>query len=535
MRRLVPLLLLAFFSVHLPVFAADDKPKNNISWRLRDLYYHDANGTIVQLELARKLLVRFTREISNEEKTALLAEFSPIAQKEQPGNPSRIVFSFNESTSLSDILDAANKITASGNAEASLVFFVDNIEAVLEGVVIEPKIVLTPDRLKARMQKYGGFTLRQAVSENGSWIFLIDEVKPPLNLLVLTNLISNDIWVRRAYPRFKFLHDPIVASINVEPVSGTIGETRTIIFTVKIFDSAITLSTEYPEFGAGLFRPIQGSPSSPLSIRHVPGHLFELVGDPVRHPVKQEKRSRVYTTSWKFKHYAVGEWVIHPLTVPYTKNGVAQEIKSSGFTLVVNSQIGNLNITDMPNPRSLIYFSEKSEAPPIAALPPVPSYWFDAWTSHADIIARYAGFAGMLLGTLPVAGAAVLVVCVVKRNRKKARERRYRVKHIEELLQEAYANHSYAKYDEALSFMFAALFPDLPLHPAWEDVKNNDGACEVFGGETMAHLEMVFGKLSRRYASNFTPSTEDIMKLHESMCSIFDTVKRVLKMEKEVR
>ena len=534
MRRFLRVLFLALCLAPVAVSAEEIKKEKYLEWYARDLYYHDADGTIVQMELAPKLSVVFTREMTKEDKAAFLAQFSPIAEMEQPGDSSRTLLQFQASITPAALLETANKMSVSGKVEAYPVFFVDNIEAVLEGMVVEPKIVLTPNRLQERMQKYGNFAPRQILNENGTWVFLVDEVRPPLNLLVLMNLFSKDSWVKRAYPRFKFLHDPIIASIVVEPVSGTVAEVRTVTFTIKIFDPMITLSTErLPEFGRGLFMPIQGSPSSPPSVRYPPGYLFELMGDPVRPSVRQDRRSRTYMTSWKFKYHALGEWTIHPQTVSYAKNGVDQEIKSSGFTIVVNSQIGSLKITDMPVPRSLIHPYEKPAADPEVKLPPVPSYWFDAWLTKPELVARYAWFAGIFLGILVLGSIGFILGRGEKIKWEKTALRRGEIGRIRRLLEEASATSSYAKYEDALSAMLVMFFPHLTYRPTWEEIKDDQLVLGILGDETIQLLESVFTELGYRHRRAFSPTADGIAELDGNIRVIFATVKRTRVFRKE--
>lgn len=533
MRRLIRALLLVLCFVSTFVSAEESKKEKYLEWHTRDLYYYDANGIMVQLELAPKLSVRFTHEMGREDKTAFLAEFSPVAEREQPDDSSRLIVQFQESAAPSDILQIANKISASGKAEANPVFFVENIESVLEGIVVKPKTFLSPARLQERMRKYGDFRSRQTLNENGVWVFLIDEVKPPLNLLLLTNLISNDSWVERAYPRFKFLHDPIVSSIMVEPVSGTVGEVRKVTFTVKVFDPSIVLSTErLPEFGNGLFRPIQGSPANPATIRD-PGYLFEQMGDPVRHPVKQERRSRTYAAAWKFRHYALGEWTIPPQPVPYSKNGVDQEIKSSGFTLVVNSQIGSLKITDIPIPRPLIHLVENPAPAPDLTLPPIPSYWFDAWLPKPELVARHTGFAGISLGAAVLVSIGVVLVRGLTGKIKKAAYRRQAVQQVNSLFQEASTTDSYAKYEDAFSALLVLFFPHLTSRPAWEEIKDDKRVLGALGSDGRELLEKVFTELGRRHMRDFSPAPEDIAELNKNIRAVLDRGKWRLVISKE--
>lgn len=533
MRLLYSFLVLCL--VFAPALAEESKKEKRLEWHTRDLYYHDANGMMVQMELAPKLSVRFSSEMTKEARTFLLAPFSPISEVEQPGDSSRILVAFHSSVAPADLLQTANKISASGKAEVAPVFFVDNIEAVLEGIVVESKIVTAPSRMRERMRKYGDFISRQILNENGTWVFLVDEVKPPLNLLVLTNLVSKDSWVQRAYPRFKFLHDPILATIAIEPVSGTVAEMRTVTFTIKIFDPSISLATErLPEFGRGLFMPIQGDVSTPQSVRYPPGYLFEQVGDPLRLPVRQEKRSRTYITSWKFRHYALGEWIITPQAVPYSKKGVDQEIRSSSFTMVVNSQIGNLKITDVPVPRSLIHPSEKLVAIPEVVLPPIPSYWFDAWLSKPELVVRGTRILGILLAVLVLAGAGFVLADRKSRSKRQMVQRRQAIAQAEESLKEAFRLGSYAKYEDALSTLLVVLFPHLTSSPTWEEIKDDKLVLDNFGGDNMQFLEEIFTELGRRHMRDFSPMPEEVERLDSSIEAIFEMADRLSNVRKEM-
>lgn len=486
-------------------------------WHPRDLYYYDADGRVAQLNLAPKLLIRFKKDLTAGERALFFSEFSPVAQKPE-SNGFSVMLEFSASTTPPKLLEMANKASLSGVAEAVPIFLVENIEAVLEGIVVEPKTIVTDSRLYERMKKYGDFSPKQIISENGTFVFLIDEISPPLNLLVFANLIQNDSWVRHAYPRFRFLHDPIIANLTVEPVSGTVGEVRTITFTIKIFDPAITLSeNELPEFGKGLFMPMQKQ-------SYPPGYLFELLGDAAKLPIKLEKRSRTYTISWKFRHYALGEWTVPPQPISYVKNGVPQEIVSSNFTFIVNSQIGNLNITDMPFPHSLIYSSQTPEVISETALPPIPSYWFDRWISSDNYLIRYAGLASALLGALGVGVMGILLIKIIGRTYSKKTSYRRLTKQIEDILSSAQNTRSYADYAEALSLILTALFPHLSSRPTWEEIKDDTLVREKLGVEMMKTMEETFYELERRYSRNPTATTESLAMLDKNIRRIREVV-----------
>ncbi|MBI4135012.1 MAG: hypothetical protein HY471_02820, partial [Candidatus Sungbacteria bacterium] len=380
-----------------------------------------------------------------------------------------------------------------------------------------------------RMKRHGEFSVRQTRPENGKWIFLIDEVRPPLNILVLTNLFHQDSWVRRAYPYFKFLHDPITATINVEPVSGTVGEVRTATFTVKIFDPAIELSTDLlPQFGEGLFHPLQSG-------RQPPGYLFERLGDPVKRELR-DKQSRLYVFSRRFKHHALGEWHISAQPVSFTKNGVPQEIKSSGVTFVVNSQIGALNITDMPQPQSLIHLAEAPAVTPQVELPQAPVYWFDKyrWVADPDGVAKSLRSAAVPLGSFSAAMLYVLFLLWAARGKKQMVERHEKLWRLERRMDGAKAEGSYQKYEEALLAILRVAFPHLPSRPTREGVKADESIRGLWGAEKLGVLGRIFEELDRRYMKDFTPDPKTLLVLDRDIRSLFETVRRDLISGKEV-
>ena len=521
-------LIIALIFIYSTAFAEENTNKKFLEWHMRDLYYYDNKDTMVQLELAPKLLVRFTKELTAEERTLFFSKFSPVAQKPEPGDPLSFILSFNDSTKSPAILEMANKMARSGLAVVSPVFLIENIEAIIEGIEVEPRIILTAERLYERMKKYGDFSSRKTAYENETWVFLLDEVKPPLNLLVFTNLIKNDSWVQRAYPHFKFIHDPIIAFITVKPVSGTVGEVRMVTFTIRIFDPTITLlENELPNFGDGLFKPAQGTFSITSTIKHPSGYLFELIGDSVKTSVKREKRSRTYTISRQFKIGALGEWTIRPQTVSYTKNGITQEIKSLGFTLIVNSQIGNLKITDMPSPRSLYYFVKAPKVTAEPALPNIPSYWFDALMfKKAYEIIKYGRLIGLLLGMIGITVLAMLTIAAVKTIFRKMMSRGLLIKEIKEIIDKARLDRSYADYSEALLRILKDIGPSLSLHPSWEEVKDNERLFRILGKDRFELLKEVFIELERRHMRGFAPEDGGLMKLDKDIHAIFEAVQQ---------
>ena len=517
-------LLIALVFMSSTAFAEESANKKFLEWHMRDLYYYDSKDTIVRLELAPKLLVRFTKELTAEERVSFFSEFSPIAQRPEPNDPFSFILDFNNSTKPHALLEIANKLARSGFVITSPVFFIENVEAIIEGVAIEPKIVLTAERLFERMKKYGDFSSRKTEYKNRAWVFLTDEVRPPLNLLVFTNLIKNDSWVRRAYPYFRFLNDPITAFVTVEPVSGTVGEVRTAILTIKIFDTDITLlENELPKFGDGLFSPMRGILSSPSTMKHPPGYLFERIGGLVIAPVKQEKRSRTYVFSQRFKFGALGEWIIHPQTVGYTKKDDTREIKSSGFTLIVNSQVGNLKIDDMPYPRLLSYSTKVPKVVAKPMLPDIPPYWFDSWMFKKDYeFIKYGRLSSLLLGMVVITILAMLIINSIKIIVRKTTLRGLLIKEVREIIDKASVDRSYTGYSDALSLILKGIAPSFSSHPIWEEVKGNERVLRTFNEKEFELLEEIFIELGRRHMRDFMPSNDDLMKLDKNIRIIFE-------------
>lgn len=526
MRRRTCLIAVCLFTIFVFVFLPYivDAAVNEkfLEWHVRDLYFYDKNDTVVKLEVTPKLFVRFTRKLTAEELTSFFSEFSILAQKPEAGDPLSFTFELDNSTKPFALLDMANKINSSGLAVASPIFLVGNIEAVVEGITVEPKIVLTAERLYERMKKYGDFSSRKTEYENGAWVFLIDEVKPPLNLLVFTNLVKNDAWVKRAYPRFKFLHDPITAFINVEPVSGTVGEIRTATLTINIFDPTMLLSeNELPEFGSGLFMPIQGSPTSPQTIKYPPSYLFELIGEPIKSVVKNERKILTYKISRKFKFYALDEWTIIPQPVSFTKDGIVKEIKSSGFSLIVNSQIGNLKITDMPYPRSLV---STSKAPIVfreTKLPDVPSYWFGSFMPKKDYeTIQYSKLLSLFLGFIGAAILSFTAVFNLSKILKKWEFRRSLTNEIKSIVDAAKEHNSYAEYEKSLSRILTGVVPNLSRYPNWEEIERNENIKKVFKKECLELIRKVLTELGNRHMRNFTPQWDSLDRVDNYMRAI---------------
>ena len=527
MRRIFRLVVLLVFVSSGWVLAEEKQEQKFTEWHLRDLHYYDESGVIKKLEVAPKLVIRFVSTMNAEEKSVFLARFSPVGQGEYPDDPTRIFVEFSGDTSAARLLEIANEMARSGLAEAAPVFVVENLEAIVEGVTVETKIVLGAERILERVKRHGDFSVRQTRSENGKWTFLVDEVKPPLNILVLTNLFHQDSWVKRAYPHFKFLHEPVTAAISVEPVSGTVAEVRTVTFTVKIFDPAIELSADLlPQFGEGLFAPLQNG-------KQPPGYLFERLGESGKREFR-DRRGRIYVFSWKFKHHALGEWNIQAQPVSFTKNGVTQEVKSSGFTFVVNSQIGALNITDMPQPRPLIHSAEALTAIPQAELPQIPAYWFDK-LPKPEFWVQYSHHGSVFFGVISLVMFFVVVLSVHIGKRMEKVTRRQRILKIDQTLEQARRERSYEKYNEALSSILTFLFPHLSSHPTWEEVKDDEGIRQTLEANKLEDLEHIFEELNRRHMRNFAVEPEALSDLGKFVGVFFETVRKRLLHGKEVR
>ena len=185
---------------------------HQIRFNAQHFSYHDERNVIQQMQLAPKVGLRFVGEVSEDDQNAFLATFAFISKTKDQKDASRLFLEFAPRTSPHEMQKILNEIADSDIAEATPVFLMNNIEAIVEGVVIQPKTILFAVEIAGRIKRFGEFMLGVPTLQGDVWTFPVTAVKPPLNLFILINLVHEDDWVKRASPLFRYLHDPIVAA-----------------------------------------------------------------------------------------------------------------------------------------------------------------------------------------------------------------------------------------------------------------------------------------------------------------------------------
>lgn len=516
--------MMLFLAVLLSVNAVSWGEEARVRWDLKDLYFYDEDGLMRRLELSTKVRVRFLPSHSAEDRTRLFDRVKPLQIKEDPNGIYVFLLEFAPAVST----DLLNEVSNFDFVEVDPVVFMDNIESVAEGIVVTTKTPVSLPALEKRLRALGDFTIRQAQPAAGGWLLTFDSIKPPLHIFLLANLISQDPWVKRAYPYFKYLHDPIVATQEVLPASGTIGEIRELKLTIRVFHPQIKIDeSNLPRFGEGDFIPKSDS--------RAPGSfLFRLLGDRKRDEHKSQ-RSRVLVYSWQFRHFAIGSasgWIVPSQPVPYEKNGERLKTTSTPAVLVVTSLIGDLKIEDMPPPRLLVidYPKALDASEDKVASPPV--YWFDKLPVGAPNLAKY--FYAVSLGSLFVVGAVILSgafgrLRVFARRRARKRDNVLAVK---VLLQEAetkLSKEAYGKLEEAFRVVCALVLGT----SSFSSFKEFSGSIQSFLPETQELGVRIYRGIEESYRPDFVYSDSRVKELSVMMLDFLGRLQDRIKIEEK--
>lgn len=481
-----------------------------IKWDVRELAFYDEENVLQRLDVAPKILVRFRDQFSNEERNDFVTKLNPAPSevKKDQDDSSGYILLFPIETTAVRILELVGEISSSGFAEATPVVYYNNIEAIAEGIVVKPKTVVMPPSMIQRMKKFGEFKVLQSKPAGSAWLFFFGEVKPPLHIYLLANLINKDVWVERAYPHFRYLHPPITVTVSVEPASGTVDELRTFTLSIKVFDPKIKIrDDELPNFGEGDFGP-KLSGSAP------PNLFWSVVGDKqVR--IIHEKRVETTEISWKFRNYALGEWIISGRNISYEKNTEPAEIEFGQVTFVVTSLIGSLAIEDIPSPK-IVPLPEKPEHKSSPMPLEFPKYWFDRWVPDSFIAYLYGwwfavGSASLtLLWVFYISGSWVAYYVRERSERKDFVEMLYATCDLAE--GDEVSNEVFSKLRDAVFSIFYVSFPDkLSHHPSLKELK--DVLQDGFYRGLWKTIEEVYEILGEGYAPGFQPNREMILVL----------------------
>lgn len=489
-----------------------------IRFDIRDFYFYDESNLTQRVTLAPKVMVNFLKQLPEEDQIAFLNKFPHARQKKDTTQSFRYILEFPVPISEQNLMDILTEVNSSEIAEGIPIVLIDNVEAISIGFVVQSRTPVAPGMLGKHLQKIGEFSIRQAVPEGHGWLFVIDEIKPPLHMYPLINLIHNDPWVKSARPKFQFLHPAIVGRVEVNPVSGTVDEMRTVTLFVRVFDPHINMRTDFlPNFGEGKFKP------NPAPL---PLFFFPAVG--TREPIQEftDDRGRVFSLQWRFRLFTPGEWTIPPQTIPYERFGEQFTITSVSAPFVVTSLIGSLAINDMPSPKLLVLPDTTSDAVVKETPPLFPPRWFDRWISHISPIAKVSYSAAVVLGAIGF-GFAVFWGFVFVDNIFKKKLDSERLIHMwQKTCREACNNvslESYRRLEIVLwDMLFAVFAGKLVPRPALRDVE--ESVRDAFDDAQWNRLCVLYEELGSSYARNFAP---DAAKLHDTSENLLSLIRHL--------
>ena len=478
--------------------------QNITKFDARDFYFYDEANLITRLRLAPKIVVHFLTTTPVEEQNTFLNTFSPSDRKEYPKNSSRRIIGFPSSTSEERIFDMLTDINRSGIARGIPVVLVNNIEAIAEGFVVEPRTPLAPETLSQHLKSISEFSTNQTKQEQNAWLFMIDDIKPPLHIYSLINLIHEDTWVKSVRPQFTYLHAPVIAVLEVMPISGTVDETRVIRLSLHVFDDAIKIREDLlPQFGEGKFI------TDPLP---PPLFFFPSVGERELPRVDRDARGYVMSVQWKFRMFAVGEWTIPSQTIAYERMGEQLTIPSPPGPFVVTSLVGRLAIKDMPSPQVLPTL-EKPNLPAPQKTPQLPLYWFDDWIAHPLSAARYSFFAALALAVVTIIFPLTWGIAAFREKSRKNLEMKMLVAEWMNICREASDKvclESYRKLEDVLMSMLILAFPDmLPRNPVLKDIESF-GARDSFDHDSWDAVCVLYEEFECTHAKDFMPDKQTL-------------------------
>lgn len=493
------------------------------AWHARDLFFYDEAGLAKRLLIAPKIAVEFDQSLSLEAQNSLLAKLPMTSQSRDPKNKFLIFAQFPSDTTTEDLLGFVNQLSAKKGVKAAPVFIVDNIEAVIEGFVVEPKITISHQALQERIGRFGEIDFREILPHGAKMAVFINKVKPPLNVLKLVNLVHNDPWVKQAYPRFLFLHDPIIAELYIDPISGTVGELRKAKLVIRMFDPAITLDeARLPNFGEGIFMPLIGD--QPHATQPAE-YFFKVLADSenrIRHKEeRRDDRSRIMIYTWLFKMHDLGNqngaWTIPEQIISYQKNGAPGEVKSNPVKMIVTPLVGDLKIDDMPPPRILPLPQKKLEIAPEVALPAAPSYWYERWGVNPLTASWYNYRLSAGFGAFALVIFAFLIAPAVRRRAVARRKLERFLIELDIMCKEAVTELSYQKLSLALFRVLSAAFPGkLPPHPTLKLIEDDTEVQRALD-PVRESVRALFAGLEERHKPGFAPNLESAQQLADEM------------------
>ena len=527
------------------VEAASQEPK--VPMRVvspSEFYYFDANGLRIPLALTRSIAVRFRTDKSAEEKQAYLQKYAPSKVRSITSVYPRaeFVLEYAPYIFLEQVAEKLKEMAQDPTIEVAPVFLVDGMEAIVDGVHLETTTPLSAETFRLWLENQFGKSVVHEITPNGSaWhvslrgLFFLDSEKFPLHALSFANLLSTGgtSWIKRAYPKFVFLHAPVIASLSVTPASGTVGEERTVILRLRIFGEKGDVSirdTDIPFFNRGTFKPLSSS---------APPHVWFFE---VRSSERRE-RVQIGPNEWLIEHrYVFGlyapekEWTISGVQIPYTYLGVRRVIDVPTVTLFVRLHLDErYQIEDMPYPPSI----RMPTFPGFSEAEPAPEWrWFDYVASSVGGRGTFAAVLRFIFGASFFAGAVGAIVLVVRVMPQRGRDSGITRTELAHLLGEAHRAEDYktalSLYQEAISKIFYAwnsAFPRQNLtYQFVKDRLKENGEDALIERLKQAGIERVFSTTETRHDASFVDAQtqEKFAYMRDSLESDIKAIQHVL-------
>jgi hypothetical protein len=506
----------------------------------QEFYFYNSNKMRVPLPVSQKAMVRFASvQKTGDEKTAYLKKYSPIEIESITAFYPRAEYTLGylPTVDMKTMVGTIKKLSADQALEVAPVFIVDGMEAVVDGIYIETATPMSRETIMSAIKNAFGSDamIHEITPVGGLWhvslrrLFFLGEKGLPLHALSLANFLSTSnkiVWVKRAYPKFAFLRAPLVASVAVTPMSGTVGETRTIVLAIRIFgknESEVVIDeTGIPEFAQGNFTILaDGKP---------PQSSF---WDSVKLPPVKEARRQVGPNEWYVEHrYTIGlyapeaEWVISGLNIPYVYKGKKETAEVAPVTFFVRPHLDEqFALMDI----HAAYLLPELVFPGIApVLPPAPAVWFDP---VAGVIGGRGNLeaSAWVLGVLMTALALFFFWIPIRRARVEAKRRSTRphmwnAVELAEVLDATQKQNdpmiACAEIHDVVSTLLHQCFPDMPArHATFQQFKELQGKAEYQSllarlDETFPDIEGLFESLELRQAPGFSGNTTEELGAH---------------------
>ncbi len=500
------------------------KTYSNVFITADDLYTYNEEDMKIPVGVAPKIIIRFLTPTTDEERTAFIQQYTAISTKDASNvyGEGAYELRFLPNTSVDDILKKIRDITNSGIAEATPVFIVARREAVIEAVEITPTTQISSIFIEEEVRRlFRGINIHQVSREKGKFIFVFKDLffftgtDMPLNLLSFSNLLSardDIVWLQNASPRFRFLSEEIVATLDVVPSTGTIGEKRKVVLTINIYSPEISVNENLlPSFGNKNFLPRSSNGS-------IQSAFFNLLGKRSFESYDDSYRKSIVLT-WPFSLYAPEkEWVIGAQEIPYKKGDDRLKISSGEATFFVLSHTEtDTEINDIPPP-SVLQVGNFTVGQTVSQ-DSFPSYWFDEVAEIAGgynkmlatskIITRISGITIAL-----VAFIAFLFMVKARRhahstqinlNEETIRAKCRRAQELSSTVTECYA-----LLEQTVGEVLHQVFPVLPVRFSYSLVKELQDKTECFKETEMEKLTAFAKCFNSRHASNFSADTAPV-------------------------